>query len=97
MDKYKKGEEPWNKWKVTYICKQCGKHAVEKPSAKLLAALDTMAATATEELTEGHMLMYALNGMMPASVAHQCDMRAVGMAEICGVIRDGSNIVVVSG
>lgn len=94
-EEYKRGQEPWNKWRLVYICKQCGKHTTEAPGAELLAALDLMK-IGGKEPTHAHMLQFALNGKAPASVAHECDSRAVGQAELCGVIREGSRIVVAS-
>lgn len=92
--KYKKGQEPWNKWLIVYRCKLCDGFLTEEPDAKVLAAMDLHEELEKETPTQGHMLRYALH-TMPATVGHQCDKRTVGMAELLGVVREGSVIVVV--
>ena len=87
--------KPWEKWVLLYKCRQCEGFLKDIPSPALLAAMDTQADAGTEP-TSGTMLQAALNDMAPKMTAHECDRRTVGIADLTGVAREGSNIVVVS-
>ena len=87
--------KPWEKWVLVYKCRQCEGFLKEKPGPAILAAMDTLSGGGTEP-TQGNMLQAALDGMAPKMTAHECDRRSVGIADLTGVIREGSNIVVVS-
>ena len=93
---YAKGKEPWSSWLLVYKCTQCDKFVSEKPKAETLALLDLQYLdNPDDEPTLGTLLQIALSGSEATSCAHECDKRAVGVANLTGAIREGSNILVV--